>query len=68
MDAEKYYWRRTVKQMQLKHNTANKNVSRANFTRSTNDDVVAMFREGNARKVTNCRIRSKLYQVITIIK
>ena len=49
-----------------KHKAITKAVSRANMTNFTHDDYVAMFREGEARKVTNRCIGSKLHQVFCI--
>ena len=63
IDAEKYDPRLPVEQVQLRHKTVAKGVSRANIKRFTHDEYVTMFREGDARKVTNRRIGSKLHQV-----
>ena len=48
----------------FKHKAVAKGVSRTNIKNFTHDDYVAMFREGEGRKVTNRRIGSKLHQVI----
>ena len=67
MDAEEYDPRLTAAVrglMQFRHKVVAKGVSRTNIKRFTHDDYVTMFREGDARKVTNRRIGSKLHQVI----
>ena len=64
MDAEEYDPRLPVESVQLRHKAVAKGVSRANLKRLTHDEYVTMFREGDARKVTNRRIGSKLHQVI----
>ena len=51
----------------FKHKTVAKGVSRANIKNFTHDDYVYMFREGEARKVTNRLLGSKLYQVILTV-
>ena len=51
----------------FKHKAVAKGVSRANIKNFTHGDYVAMFREGEARNVTNRRIGSKLHQVFLIV-
>ena len=63
MDADEYDPRLPVEPVQLRHKAIAKGVSRANIKRFTHDEYVTMFREGDARKVTNRRIGSKLHQV-----
>ena len=63
MDAEEYDPRIPVEPVQLKHKAVAKGVSMANIKQFTHEDYVAMFREGDAQKVTNRRIGSKLHQV-----
>ena len=63
MDAEEYDQRLPVEPVQLRHKAVAKGVSRANIKRFTHEEYVTMFREGDARKVTNRRIGSKLHQV-----
>ena len=63
MDAEEYDPRLPVEPVQLRHKTVAKGVSRANIKRFTPEEYVKMFREGDARKVINRRIGSKLHQV-----
>ena len=63
MDAEEYDLRLPVEPVQLRHKAVAKRVSRANIKRFTHNKYVTMFREGDARKVTNRRICSKLHQV-----
>ena len=63
MDAEEYDPHLPVEEVQLKHKAVAKGVSRANIKQFRHDDYVQMFREGDARKVTNRRIGSKLHQV-----
>ena len=50
-------------EVHFKHKAVAKGVSRANIKNFTYDDYVAMFPNGEARKVTNRRIGSKLHQV-----
>ena len=47
----------------LKHKAVAKGISRANIKRFSHEDYLTMFREGDARNVTNRRIGSKLHQV-----
>ena len=63
MDAEEYDPRLPVKLVKLRYKAVAEGVSRANIKRYTHDDCVTMFREGDARKVTNRRIGSKLHQI-----
>ena len=65
MDAEEYDPRLPVEPepVQQRHKAVAKEVSRANIKRFTHDDYVTMFREGDARKVTNSSSGSKLLQV-----
>ena len=63
MDAEEYDPRLPVEPGQLRHKAVAKGVSRANIKRFTHEEYVTMFREGDARKVTNRRIGWKLHQV-----
>ena len=63
IDAEEYDPRLPVEPVQLRHKAVAKGVSRANIKRFTHEEYVTMFREGDARKVTNRRIGSKLHQV-----
>ena len=63
MDAEEYDQRLLVEPVQRRHKAIAKEVSRANIKRFTHDEYVTIFRENDARKVTNRRIGSKLHQV-----
>ena len=63
MDAEEYNPRLPVEPVQLRHNAVAKGVSRAIIKRYTHDEYVTMLREGDARKIINRRVGSKLYQV-----
>ena len=63
MNAEKYDPLIPIELVQLRHKAIAKGVSRKNIKRSTHEEYVTMFREDDARKVTNRRIGSKLYQV-----
>ena len=63
MDAEEYDRRLPVEPVQLRHKAVAEGVSRANIKRFTHEEYVTMFREDDARKVTNRRIGSKLHQV-----
>ena len=67
VDAENYDTLLPVGPVQLRHKAVAKEVSRANIKRFTNDDYVTMFPEGDALKVKNHRISSKLYQVIITV-
>ena len=60
MDVEEYDPRFPFEPVQPRHKAVAKVVWRANIKRFTHDDYVTMFREGDARKVTNLRICSKL--------
>ena len=63
MDAEKYDPLIPVEPVQLRHKAVAKEVLRANLKCFTHDEYVTIFREGDARKVTNRRISSKLHQL-----
>ena len=63
MDAEENDTRLPVEAVQLRHKDFAKGVSRGNIKRFTHEEYVTMFREGDARKVTNRRIGTKLHQV-----
>ena len=63
MGADGYGPRLSVEPVQLRHKAVAKGVSRANIKRFTHEEYVTMFREGDARKVNNRRIGSKLHQV-----
>ena len=45
-----------LEQVHFKHKAVAKGVSRANIKNFTHEEYVAMFREGETRKVTNRRI------------
>ena len=65
MEAMEYDPRRLpLDAVHFKHKAVAKGVSLPNIKNFTHDDYVAMSREGEARKVTNRRIGSKLHQVI----
>ena len=63
MDAEEYDPRLPVEPVQLRHKAVAKGVPLANIKRFTHEKYVTMFREGDARKVTNRRIGSNFHQV-----
>ena len=63
INAEEYDPKLPVEQVQLRHKAVAKGVSRAIIKRFTHDDYVTMFREDDARKITNRRTGSKLNQV-----
>ena len=65
MEAVEYDpWLPPLDAVHFKHKAVAKRVSRANIKTFTHDDYIAMFCEGEARKVTNRRIGSKQHQVI----
>ena len=49
----------------MRHKAVAKGISRANIKRFTHEDYLTMFREGEARKVSNRRIASQLHQVFS---
>ena len=63
MDAEEYDPRLPVEPIQFRNKAVAKGVSRAKIRQFRYEDYVQMFREGDARKVTNRCIGSKLHQV-----
>ena len=63
MNAEEYDPRLPVKPVQLRHKAIAKGGLRTNNKLFTHEKYVTMFREGDARKVTNFSIGSKLHQV-----
>ena len=60
MDAEEYDSRLLVDYVQHRHKELAKGIVLANIKQFTYDEYVTIFLEGDARKVTNRRIGSKL--------
>ena len=61
INAEEYDLWLPVEPVQLRHKAVAKGISRANIKRFTHEEYVTMLREGDARKITNRRIGSKLH-------